>query len=57
MTELIEIFRQMYTIGEYKPNGTTPLCCWCQYHHRYGNDTCKFGNETYWRNDIDPFRY
>lgn len=53
---IIGIFERMYTIGEYKPTDT-PLCCWCDYHHRYGDNTCKFGNETFWRKDKKPVRY
>lgn len=54
--EIIEIFRRMYTVGDFKTSDT-PLCCWCDYHHRYGDDTCKFGNESYWRKDMKPKRY
>ena len=53
--QLIDIFHNMYKKGRYLAKDT-PLCCWCQYHKRYGDGTCAYGNETYWRSDIEPVR-
>lgn len=54
--KLVEIFAQMYQSGDY-PAKDTVLCCWCPFHHRYGDDSCPYGNETYWREDKQALKY
>ena len=49
--EIIDIFREQYTIGKYKANPTA-LCSWCDHSPWYGNNTqCKYAN-LYKRKDI-----
>lgn len=49
--ELTEIFRQMYTVGEYRANSSA-LCSWCTFSPWYGDSVnCKYA-KFYKRSDI-----
>lgn len=49
--ELTEIFRQMYTVGEYRANPSA-LCSWCVFSPWYGDSVnCKYA-KFYKRSDI-----
>lgn len=50
--ELTEIFRQMYTVGEYDANPTA-LCSWCTFGI-YGDNACKKQKYPYYKRSDVP---